>query len=154
MADLSRLPEWAQELWRDHVFAATLARAASDDDSRSSRVVRLCEYAAEQQQRAEEAEDRLAEIREQNRMVLEGRCPSDEVHCGCVPVLRAEIERLKSMIAKAYDELDYGCTCGPEYTGRGLTSPHCIGCYVSDGLTILREALGSEGTAENAQEEA
>jgi hypothetical protein len=38
----------------------------------------------------------IDDYREGIAKTLEERCPSDEHHCGCVPILRQEIERLKS----------------------------------------------------------
>jgi len=37
----------------------------------------------------------IEDYREGIAKVLDEKCPSDEVHCGCVPILRQEIERLK-----------------------------------------------------------
>lgn len=38
--------------------------------------------------------ERLQEYREDSARVLAEQCAADERHCACVPVLRAEIERL------------------------------------------------------------
>ena len=47
---------------------------------RASLVERLCET--------------LQDIRDGERIILEEKCASDEIHCGCVPTLRGEIDRL------------------------------------------------------------
>ncbi len=36
----------------------------------------------------------LQDIRDGERIILEEKCASDEIHCGCVPTLRGEIDRL------------------------------------------------------------
>lgn len=41
------------------------------------------------------ANDELNAIKEAHRQVMDERCPEDEVHCSCVPILRTEIENLK-----------------------------------------------------------
>jgi hypothetical protein len=40
--------------------------------------------------------EELADIKDGNRIILDEKCASDEKHCGCVPVLRGEIERLRA----------------------------------------------------------
>lgn len=47
---------------------------------RASLVERLCEE--------------LQDIHDGERIILEEKCASDEIHCGCVPTLRKEIVRL------------------------------------------------------------
>ena len=47
--------------------------------------------------------DELQDIQDGNRIILEEKCASDEVHCGCVPTLRGEIERLKGRIGDYQD---------------------------------------------------
>jgi hypothetical protein len=42
----------------------------------------------------------LQDIRDGNRIILDEKCASDEVHCGCVPVLRREIGRLREALEK------------------------------------------------------
>ena len=44
----------------------------------------------------------LADIREAHRKVMAEECPSDEHHCTCVPVLRAEIKRLRGAMELAH----------------------------------------------------
>ena len=41
------------------------------------------------------ANDELSAIKEAHAQVIEERCPGDEVHCSCVPILRTEIDNLK-----------------------------------------------------------
>jgi len=38
----------------------------------------------------------LTEITERHVRVMEERCPTDERHCTCVPMLRGEVERLRA----------------------------------------------------------
>ncbi|MES0385793.1 MAG: hypothetical protein ABUJ98_14560, partial [Hyphomicrobium sp.] len=40
------------------------------------------------------AAEELADIRDGERKILEEKCAGDEKHCGCVPTLRKEVERL------------------------------------------------------------
>jgi hypothetical protein len=59
----------------------------------------MCESADEIERLREE----LADIRDGNRTILDEKCASDEVHCGCVPTLRGEVERLRNqdIVARA-----------------------------------------------------
>jgi hypothetical protein len=52
--------------------------------------------------------DELQDIRDSEQTILDEKCASDEVHCGCVPTLRGEIERLRSentTTGEAWDSL-------------------------------------------------
>ncbi|HUT61962.1 MAG TPA: ead/Ea22-like family protein [Phycisphaerae bacterium] len=51
--------------------------------------------------RIAELEAEIAERDAAHRRVVFGACAPDELHCTCVPSLRAEIERLRAAIAKA-----------------------------------------------------
>ena len=46
--------------------------------------------------RIAELEAELADIHETHREIMAEECAPDEMHCTCVPVLRAEVERLKA----------------------------------------------------------
>lgn len=46
--------------------------------------------------RIAELEAELADYREDFRRVLSDECPTDERHCGCVPILRARIAELEA----------------------------------------------------------
>lgn len=60
----------------------------------------------------EEARAEVADWRETQRAVMSEKCPSDEKHCTCVPMLRAKLEGLPSVYANvaelqaAWEELD------------------------------------------------
>lgn len=54
--------------------------------------------------RAERAEARLQEYQDDTARVLSEQCPTDERHCGCVPILRKEIARLSDIEAKAIEQ--------------------------------------------------
>lgn len=45
-----------------------------------------------------ELEDCKADIEEETRMVMSEKCPTDEVHCTCVPVLRRRIADLEKQV--------------------------------------------------------
>jgi hypothetical protein len=42
-----------------------------------------------------EAHSRLSEIAKAHKVVMSERCPADEVHCTCVPILREELTKAK-----------------------------------------------------------
>jgi hypothetical protein len=42
--------------------------------------------------------EELADIRDGEQTILAEKCASDEVHCGCVPTLRKEIERMQNIL--------------------------------------------------------
>jgi hypothetical protein len=48
--------------------------------------------------------ERVEDYEDDVRRVLEDRGASDEVHCSCVPVLRAEVARLQAALEKAVAE--------------------------------------------------
>jgi hypothetical protein len=49
--------------------------------------------------------DELQDIRDGERTILDEKCASDEVHCGCVPTLRKEIEKLREALGDAASSL-------------------------------------------------
>jgi hypothetical protein len=67
----------------------------------------------------ERLREELADIKDGNRIILDEKCASDEVHCGCVPTLRKviaghlaahvvmgdEIAKLRDQLTIARDEL-------------------------------------------------
>lgn len=73
------------------------------------------------------ANDELSAIKEAHRQVMNERCPGDEVHCSCVPILRTEIENLRccgnckhyTMTQKCYN-MRPGAYC-PKWEPDGLT---------------------------------
>lgn len=42
--------------------------------------------------------DTVADIREQTKIIMDERCATDEVHCTCVPILRARVKRLEDAL--------------------------------------------------------
>ena len=62
-------------------------------------------------------ETELSDIKESHRIVMDERCPSDEVHCTCVPILRAENEAWKRC-ADAFNEATAGVTIGNMASGH------------------------------------
>jgi hypothetical protein len=70
---------------------------------RAERQCALDDWAVAQKQ-IERLTARLADWEDDRAKILNEVCPSDEVHCGCVPVLRAGVERLKG-IEKALREM-------------------------------------------------
>lgn len=51
-------------------------------------------------------EERYNDLVEGLEKIKDDKCPSDERHCGCVPVLRLEIERLSEKIKVTEDKLN------------------------------------------------
>jgi hypothetical protein len=52
-------------------------------------------------ERAQKAEAEVAEIKESFAFVMSEKCPEDEIHCGCVPILRAENTKLRDLLERA-----------------------------------------------------
>lgn len=65
--------------------------------------------------------DELQDIRDSERIILDEKCASDEVHCGCVPTLRREIERLR----EALGELIGWCKTYMEYHSKKRAENGC-----------------------------
>ena len=59
-------------------------------------IIKLKSELTAMQAENERLKDELSAIAEVHKQVMEERCPSDEKHCTCVPVLRREIEQLKT----------------------------------------------------------
>lgn len=51
----------------------------------------------------ERLQSRLTEITDAHRVVMDEKCHADERHCTCVPVLRAEVARLRRELEQASD---------------------------------------------------
>lgn len=71
---------------------------------------RLLELEAENARLKETNEDlksRLDDYRQDYAKVTNDQCPTDEIHCGCVPILRRENRLLSEELANAKDELKY-----------------------------------------------
>lgn len=54
-----------------------------------------------------ELEAELQDIKDSYRHVMEEKCPTDEVHCTCVPALRAEVARLRKALENAAKDIPY-----------------------------------------------
>jgi len=50
------------------------------------------------QNRAEKAETELADIKDTYNKVINEKCPTDEVHCACVPFLKMELAEFKDKV--------------------------------------------------------
>jgi len=53
----------------------------------------------------EDVQSRLDDYRQDYAKVVNDKCPSDEIHCGCVPILRRENRLLAEELENAKDEL-------------------------------------------------
>lgn len=83
-------------------------------------IPQLCNLVDEQDQTIAALRSELADLRqwksdveESHRQVMDERCPSDEQHCTCVPILRREIAELNdsitgctNMIQELHDDID------------------------------------------------
>jgi hypothetical protein len=61
------------------------------------------EYLIAEVERLQEESDHYDSI---HKMVMSEKCPTDEVHCTCVPHLRAEVERLEDALREKEGALD------------------------------------------------
>jgi predicted RNase H-like nuclease (RuvC/YqgF family) len=55
----------------------------------------------------EDVQSRLDDYRQDYATVVNDQCPTDERHCGCVPILRRENRILSEDLANAKDELKH-----------------------------------------------
>jgi len=55
----------------------------------------------------EDAQSRLDDYRQDYATVVNDQCPTDERHCGCVPILRRENRLISEELADAKDELKH-----------------------------------------------
>lgn len=58
----------------------------------------------------EEQRTKLADIDEYHRRVMAERCVDDERHCTCVPVFRAEVKRLRAVLAQYVNHDNWECS--------------------------------------------
>jgi hypothetical protein len=61
-------------------------------------IIWLRETALELYAELEKAETELADIRDAHIRVMSEQCPTDEIHCTCVPTLRRELAELQERI--------------------------------------------------------
>jgi hypothetical protein len=70
--------------------AASLSRFTIPED--------LLRYAQEAQEHLIELTNELEDIRNSEKFILAEDCPQDEKHCGCIPTLKREVERLREAL--------------------------------------------------------
>ena len=73
----------------------SLAQSVSDSDKE------LAAMRERADERIEQLEAELAEIRAAHAKVMSEACPADERHCSCVPFLRAELARVRTELDEA-----------------------------------------------------
>ena len=66
---------------------------------------RLQSRIAELETVCEDLNSRLEDYRQDYAKVVNDKCPTDEIHCGCVPILRRENRLLSKELADAKEEL-------------------------------------------------
>jgi len=72
-----------------------------DEIERLEREIAKCKEANE------DAQSRLDDYRQDYAKVVNDLCPTDERHCGCVPILRRENRLISEELADAKDELKH-----------------------------------------------
>jgi hypothetical protein len=79
----------------------------------------------------------LAENEEYHLAIMTEKCPTDEVHCTCVPTLRAENKRLREALEAARGHVVSHCaqTAGIEY----MTFVHMITKYPGSKPRIVEQ---------------
>ena len=86
---------------RFQCFSCWYKNNRQEDEDSDLQKIRCDEIKATIAQKDAEIE-RLREIiddyRESISKVLDDRCPADECHCGCVPILQNEVERLREAL--------------------------------------------------------
>ena len=90
------------------------ADACQVEHDEAADTMKLCRLLAE----------KVRELRDVDR-VLSEECPTDELHCGCVPALRREIERLREAIMARVKP------CDPT-TDYDACSGSCALCHHAD----------------------
>ena len=87
----------SDEILRLRVTVASLKKHRVERDELIDEIACL-------EQEVERLRETLDEITERHVRVMEERCPTDERHCTCVPMLRGEIERLQLENNKLHTE--------------------------------------------------
>ena len=86
----------------------------------------------------------LTEIKEIHRTVMEEKCPTDEVHCACVPILRAQRDALEKEIkdlANASIEISHKYSAELEVLREIVRNALAIG-VAEPAKRMLEKALG------------
>ena len=73
-------------------FDPTGAKTGTEMHSLRARVEKL-------ERERDEARAELDDIKESTKFVMAEDCPTDEIHCGCVPILKTENARLSKALA-------------------------------------------------------
>ena len=97
------LVEWLESMpwWKELPYAQLEAKLLAHQENEGDECP-LCQLEAE-----------LSDIKESHRIVMDEKCPSDEVHCTCVPVLRAENEALRELWLERKDWYERHTMEGP-----------------------------------------
>ena len=81
----------------------------------------LTQKLAHAQVENEELKEESDEFDKLYKRVIDEKCPSDELHCTCVPILRMEIDRLNKIVEEADEAMQttsmpfgYNVGCQPE----------------------------------------
>jgi len=81
-------------------------------------------------------EERLDDYLDDYQAVMNENCANDEKHCSCVPVLRKEIDRLRSWQQDAIDRIKvYINICDHQrVTGEYMRADECVYCALDRAL--------------------
>ena len=101
--------------WMGNEYPATSSNILdfiTEFDGISAENERLTQKGYELTQKLAHAQVENEELKEESdnfdkicKMVIEEKCPSDELHCTCVPILRMEIDRLKEKVKELENTL-------------------------------------------------
>lgn len=91
----------------------------------------------------EALEDDMRQIEQVTRMVMEERCPSDEHHCTCVPLLRAELVASEQARQRARQE---AMTFMGYLADRQGTGKDCAASYMIERLARVLAILAPNDT--------
>jgi hypothetical protein len=93
----------------------------------------LCKLYDSECEAHREALDDLAYRNQSDRRVLADECPADERHCGCVPTLRREVERLRAIVDKLPKDA----------LGNVLVPGVDVAYYLYDGRAVAGMVVGA-----------
>jgi len=94
----------------------------------------------------ERLQARLSDCEDDARRVLADECAPDEAHCSCVPHLRREIERLRSLLCAVLPECASCPDCGPIVPTD--EDGCCARCGADCELIPMTKALAKAGEVE------